>query len=415
MKTAHLTTLFVFALFFAAYGEKDIRPRFERMRPIEGVFSLGQRGKLVVTDDLFGQCRNYPNDIRLFGADGTQWPFFVHVPRQTTETGRLTPEIRNRSFVEGSEPYLQFDLLIPETNGKAPVHNRLELTTSGRDYVRRVEVFSGEPAGRMAAGYLIDFSAQRNARNRMIRYPASDAKRLSVRIYSNARSVDETFRLSSAQLHFRTVTEVERETVAAVQLDIPAREQEKGAQTFLFDLGETGRPVEFARLKVGTASYARSVCIYGRNTDRDPWKWVGGGAIHKLDDDQQEEIELHAKHRFIKLQVFHYDDQPLAIEALELQAVPRYLVFEAASAGEGAVCFRAWEMKPPRYDLKGRLQAEAIRDLPQVHTLNAVTNETAKTQSWRKYAGLLGMVAVGAVSLMVVGIIVSMLRQQKSI
>ena len=165
MKIFPLTTLLLIGTLPAVFGEKDLRPTFELMRPIEGSFNAGQRGKLVVTDDLFGQCRSYPNDVRIFGADGTQWPFFMHVPKQTTETGKLTPEIINRSFVEGSEPYLQVDLLVPQSNGKAPIHNRLELITSGRHYVRRVEVFSGEPAGRMATGYLIDFSAQRNARN----------------------------------------------------------------------------------------------------------------------------------------------------------------------------------------------------------------------------------------------------------
>ena len=71
-------------------------------------------------------------------------------------------------------------------------------------------------------------------------------------------------------------------------------------------------------------------------------------------------------------------------------------------------------MNPPRYDLKGRTKTETIKNIPQFRTMHAISNTAAKAQPWRKYSGLLGMVAVGAVSLLVVGIIVSMLRQQKS-
>jgi hypothetical protein len=403
-------------LLVAHAGEKDLRPRFELARDVEGSFTTGQRGRLVVPGDVFGQSRDFPNDLRILGRDGTQWPYFLHIPKETAEAGELEPEILNRSFVSGREPYLQFDLVIPRSGGEKPVHNQIELATSGHDFVRRVEVFSDEPEeadGLMAVGHLIDFSRQRGARNRTVRYPASDSSRLHVRIYSNAQKADESFSLTAVKLRYRTVAVADRERVDAVEVDVPDREKEKGAQTRMFDLGHVNRPAGFVIFKVETASYARSVSVYGRNDGHEPWKWVGGGEIHALEEDEQLEIKLRARHRFLKLHIFHYDDQPLSIHSIQLEVIPRYLIFEAASDGQAGLYYRAWDLKPSRYDLKGRIKTEAIAELPVYQLLKVEPNETARSQPWRKYSKVLGILAVAAVSLLVIGIIVSMLRQQK--
>lgn len=417
-KQTVIISLMVAALSVESAEEKNLKSRFELTREIDGTFAGGQRGRLVVAGDLFGQSRDFPNDLRIIASDGTQWPFFLHLPKETAETKTLSPEILNRSWVAGSEPYLQFDLVVPSTDGPARIHNRLELVTSGRDYVRRVEIFSGVPKesnGHMATGYLIDFSRQRNARNRTLRYPASDARRLHVRIYSNAQSADETFDLSSARLHYRAVVKVERETVGFIEMEVSEREQEKDAATWILDVGNRDRPVEFITFDSANKSYARCVSVYGRNTVREPWRWVGGGAIHVLADDRETQIKLHATDRFLKVYVFHYDDPPLAIDSIHLEAVPRYLVFEAATAGRAELCFRAWDIKAPRYDFKGRIDPETLSGLPIFQTLDAAENQAAKKQPWRKYSKHLGILAVGGVSLLVLWIIASMFRQQRMV
>lgn len=417
MNRPRLILLLFSGLLLSAFAEeKDLRPRFELACGIEGSFTVGEHGRLRVPADVFGQSRDYPNDLRILADDGTQWPCFLHHPKETIETGELEPEILNRSFVSGREPYLQFDLAIPRSGEKQCVHNQLELATSGHDFVRRVEVYSDEPGkdrGLVAVGHLIDFSRQRGARNRTLRYPASDSDRLHIRIYANAQKADESFELSAVKLRYRTATEVERETVDAAEMTVPDREKEKAAQTHMFDLGVENRPVGFISFNVETPAYARSVSAYGRNTVHEPWKWVGGGAIHALENDRQTEIKLRARHRFLKLHVFHYDDQPLSIRSIRLEAVPRYLVFEAASAGSAGLYYRAWDIKPARYDLKGRIKPESIANLPVFQVRDAMPNDVAKTQPWRKYSKVFGMLAVAAVSLLVVGIIASMLKQQK--
>ena len=113
--------------------EKNLMPRFERVREIDGSFAVGERGRIVVPSDVFGQARSFPADLRILAADGTQWPFFLHLPKTSAEDAVFDLEILNRSFVSGRESYLQFDLIIPEKFGKKPIHNQVELVTLGHD------------------------------------------------------------------------------------------------------------------------------------------------------------------------------------------------------------------------------------------------------------------------------------------
>lgn len=416
MKLRCMLLLFSLGLLTTVNAEAgNLQSRFELMRSIDGTFHSGQRGRIVVPDDVFGQTRSFPNDLRIFASDGTQWPFFLYIPQEKGDAKVMGVEILNRSWVAGAEPYLQFDVAIPEVAGKPPVHNRLELVTTGRDFVRRVEIFTGDPAlpaGHMASGYLIDFSKQRDARNQIVRYSDSDVARLHIRIYPNAQAADETFGIVSARLYHRATDEVEREPVGFRDADVDKREQQEGAQTRILDIGQPDRPVEFISFDVPDSSYARCVSVYGRNSEHEEWRWVGGGEIHALPADRSDTVKLHARSRFLKMEVFHYDDQPLAIEAIRLEAVPRYLIFEAATDGRVDLYFRAWDVDAPRYDLRGRIKDADIAGLPIFQTLETKPNASARVHPWWKYSKLLGGLAIAAVSLLVIWIIISMLRQQ---
>ncbi len=391
----------------------NLRARFELERPLEGNFGAGQLGRVTIADDVFGQARDFPNDVRIIGRDGTPWPFFLYVPCRTGEARVIDLKILNRTWVEGPAPYLQFEVAIPEVDGKPPVHNQLELVTTGSEFVRRVDILSVDPPqGRMASGYLIEFSNRQDARNRIVRYPDTDRPRLQVRIYPNARSAGETFEISKVCLRRQTENEPEREPVRFVELPVDGRDRNEHAQTRILDVGQTGRPVEFITFAIGNTAYTRCVSIYGRNKDLEAWQWVGGGEIHALEDDRNDRVRLHAACRFLKVQIFHYDDLPLELRAIRLEAVPRYLVFEAATAGGASLCFRGWDINAPRYDLPSRIDKDRLDNLPVAATLDTRPNAIAKIHPWRRYSKLLAGMAVGAVSLLVVWIIVGMIRRQ---
>lgn len=412
MKLCYLIMVLLVSACFA--GADTLWTRFELECPLEETFSADQRARVVIPDAVFGQARNFPNDIRIIDTEGTQWPSFLYVPKEGITTASIRLNIRNQVWVVDPEPYLQFEVVIPSINGETPVHNRLELNTSGQEFVRRVEIRAGDDAaGRMAAGYLIEFSGQRDARNRIIRYPDSDAGRLRVRIYPNAQSAQETFEISGVSLHHQTEKAVERKEVSFSQISVDASDHADDAQVHVLDLGHPNRPVERIQFEVENASYARRVSVYGRNSEQEEWQAVGGGEIHALPDDRNDRIRLNARHRFLRVLIYHYDDLPLEIRSIRLTAVPRYLVFEAASESPASLYFRAWDMAAPRFDLRKRVADGEIDRVPVVDIGDAQPNARIKINPWRRYSRLLAGLAVAGVSLLVIWIIVSMLRQQK--
>ena len=411
-----IAILFLLGISLPAYGAESLHDQFDSTQKINGIFEMGQQGRLRVNGALFDQSHDFPNDLRIIDNNGTQWPFFLHIPQETQDKETLVPNILNRSFVSGDESYLQFDLVLPtakDTNGR---HNQIELITSGEDYVRRVEIYTGNPpAGLMATGYLIDFPRQRNARNQIIRYPDSDTSRLHIRIYSNALDANETFDIIASNFHYRTLpVQADREIVGFQELDVPESEKNDNAQTHILDLKYINRPVEFITFKTSRTSFARSVAVYGRNTLLDSWIWEGGGTIYSLENDHEIEIELEAASRFLKVQIFHYDDTPLPLEALELAALPRSLVFEAASAGEAELCFGSLKTEAPRYDLIQRIDQKTIPQLVTYSTQQTITKTKTETQPWCNHPKLFSGLAVGFVSLLVLWVITRMFRNMST-
>ncbi len=389
--------------------------RFERMQAIEGSFAPGVRGRIAATGDLFGEARSFPDDLRIVGADGTEWPFFLYVETERPDAAIVHPIILNQTWVGGDDPYLCFELSIPRVDGQAPVHNALELCTTGDRFIRRVEILAATgtgPVGRMGEGYLIEIQQPGPARNRTVRYPPSDAARLEVRIHANAEASSERFELLSATLRHRSERPVGREPVAFAEMAVPKSEQEEGTDTRILDTGWAGRPVEFVSFDVSTPSYVRCVRVLGRNAEHEPWRRVGGGAIHALPGDDATTVRVRAACRYLKVRLVHHDDPPLALDAIRLDAIPRWLVFESASEGSARIYFRAWDVAAPRYDLQERMGGGDPLALPQYQTRPSEPNADARIQPWRKYSKVLGGVAVGGVSLVVLGVIVRMLRQQ---
>lgn len=387
---------------------------FETVLQIDGDFIIGQKGKLLLPDNAFSQTINFPNDIRLLGEDETQWPFFLYVPNDKTE--KLIPKILNRSYVSGKEPYLQFDLLIPPIHGSQPIHNWLELTTTGHNYIRRVELSIAnkeQPTAQIESGYLIDDSRHRNANNKVIRYPMTDINRVRVRIYTNAKSPTENIELKGVRLQYLRENPEYKQTVKFDMLDIPTREQLEYAKTYLLDIGYANRPTEFITFEVENSSYVRSVSIYGSNDVNEQWKWVGGGEIHALEGNEKNTLRFINKKRFLKIHVFYYDDLPLEIKSINLGALPRFLVFEATTKGKSSLCFGNSKIKTARYDLKNRVTEDEFQKLPIHHTLPDDSTQYIQKNRWQKYSKLLSSIIIIAVSLLVVRVIITMLRRQE--
>jgi hypothetical protein len=409
-------SVLVLAAFCAHSGADEIAARLELCRPVLGSPEAGSRGRLRITGDVFDQARSFPADLRILDDAGTQWPFFITTPVDRTLSKKRVPQILNKAFVGGQEPHWEFDLLLPEKDRLAG-HNRLEVSTSGSDFVRRVEIFRDAESGaraHLASGYLISFPGTRDARNQTVSYPDSDVARLHVQIYTSAKNATEQFGVQSASIYCLNKISAERESVPAVRCPVPAKETDERVQTFILDAGFKNRPVEFITFDVAGTSFVRCVSVYGRNVEKEPWQRAGGGGIHRLEKDVETTIHVQTASRWLKVDIRQDDNLPLDIRDIRLEAVPRYLVFEAASELPARLCFRGWDIPAPRYDLHRRVPETDAMTLPLFATGSVKANpQGASEPFFRKYSKVLSAAAVGAVSLLTVWIIISMMRRQQ--
>lgn len=412
MKNVLFAFLTVAAL-CAQGNDNGVASRLELCRPLKDGPVKGTAGRLRVPGDVFDQARNFPADLRILDDAGIQWPFFITVPVDRTLSEQRTPQMLNKAFVGGSDPHWEFDLVMPEESQGA-VHNRLELSTSGSDFVRRVEISIDEGA-HLGSGYLICFPNNRNARNNTISYPDSDAVRLHVQVYASAKNAGETFEVHNATVYCRNKISAERETVDAVRCHVPEQETDGRSQIFILDTGFKNRPVEFITFDVVDTSFVRCVSVFGRNEENEPWSSAGGGEIHRIGKDAETTVRIRAPYRWIKIDVRQDDNLPLDIRAIGLEAVPRYIVFEAAGKLPARLCFRGWDIPSPSYDLKKRISEQTALPLP-VYRLDPVQSnpQGASPSLFRKYSRSLGAVAVGIVSLLTIWVIISMMRRQQS-
>ncbi len=413
------------SLLFSLVGLLPAAPRtmaaaeessFEWRAEVMGDFTVGQRGRLHVGDAVFDQSLSFPDDVRLFGQTGVQWPYFLYVADDQPPGRTLTVTVMNQLWVDSADPYMQVDLLIPRETDVPLRHNRLELETGGEQFIRRVEIYdvqTGRPDGRMGSGCLINDHRHREAVNRVVRYPVSDTERLRVRIYANALEAETSINLIRAHVMLDDVREAERESVPFTRMEATDREQEKGVQILLLDTGVANRPVERIVFDVKTPSFNRSVAVYGRHHPRESWTWLGGGEIHALGESLQNAVRISAACRYLSVRLYHYDDQPLAIDRVSLEARPRYLVFEAATAGHAALYFRGVEVPAPQYDIQSRRAGMTVSNLP-IYELKSPEPVVSggKAALIRRCMKWMGSLAVGSVSLLVLWIIVRMIHRQ---
>jgi len=409
---------FLMTMALCALGDKsDVASRFELCCPLADPPAKGVRGRLRIPGDVFDQSRNFPADLRILDENGTQWPFFIAKPSDRTFSEKQTPQILNKAFVDGPEPHWEFDLVMPEDKPGA-VHNRLEISTSGNDFVRRVEISRSKEGGlsaHLGSGYLISFPNNRNARNNRITYPDTDVARLHVNVFTSAKNADEHFEVQRVAVYCQDKISAEREPVDATQCAVPENETDKRTQTFILDSGFQKRPVEFITFEVTDASFARCVSVSGRNVENEQWRNAGGGEVHRFEKGEKTTISVRAPYRWVKISVRQDDNLPLDIRSIRMEAIPRYLAFEAVSELPARLCFRGWDLPAPRYDLRTRTSEATSLTWPVVELEAMQPNVSAGSVCfYRKYSSLIGAVIIGGVSLLVIWIIISMMRRQPS-
>lgn len=391
---------------------------FAWRRPIPGPTETGELLRIPITEDLYGLTSRFPNDIRVLDEDGTPWPFFHYAPRPQHTTDPVPHTILNRAWFAGgpAEPsYYRLDLQIfPDNTGRPRQHNQVRLTTTGSDFIRRVEIYGAESPGDwglLGAGYLVNHRHPRRVED-IVTYSEASYPYLQIRVYANVRNALEEVEVSSIALQRRTTTRpyATRE-IPHELLPLPRSERQDDTQIILLRTTYAGQPVHSIRI-TAQGDYVRRVTLSTRNTDRDPWRFAGSGDVYQVGPLRQTTLIANGRGAFWKLHIPHYDDAPLEIEELELRTAVDYLIIEAASERDAMLYFGSDRVTSARYDLRARFEQMSLSpdSLPERILEERQTNPAHQLHRMQRLEPWLIPAAIAVASLTVVWIVVRMFR-----
>ncbi len=308
---------------------------FEWMRPIIGDVQTGRIFRVAIPPDVYAQCDSFPHDIRIFDDRNAQWPFFLQSRPPKLAHTVLSAESVNAAWVEGNERYFRIDLAVErQADALRTRHGRVSVHSTGQDYVRRVEIYGSDDQtawGLLGKGYLVSVHDPRRIEENAVDYPESDFPHLQVRVYPNTRDARETFDIIRVLLQIERTEEIPTYRLHAQTIPTPSSDLVDEAQVLVLDLGYEHHPVEAVRLQASGGDYMRHVVIHTRDHADAPWRFGGAGDIHRIGSSVKDEIPVRREGRYIKCEIYHYDDAPLTLDVIEAHAIRDYLIIEAQS------------------------------------------------------------------------------------
>ena len=388
----------------------------EWMRPLDGAVVVGQIYRIEVPPDVMGRSHRFPTDMRIIDAEGRQWPFYLESMEERTVYQSIATESINQAWVEGAEPYARVDLHIkdPPTGHPRYRHSQVTMRTTGRDFIRRVEVLGSDDQVSWASlgkGFLIEVREPRPISESTVYYPVSDYPFVQIRVYPNARNANERFTVNNPGLFMDVTAERPGRPVALKQLETPKADRVADANVVLVDLQHDHQPVRYVRLRGGRGDYFRRVVIYVRNDEKGAWRYAGSGDIHRIGSSVKDQVRVNVSGRFLKCELYHYDDAPLELESIEVVSARPFLLVEALHDRPAVLYYGSPFVDSPRYDLQARLAQQAAPVQDTLSLGEPLRNPAAKRQGYGSWGPWLAGAAIGLASLAIILVIVRMFKR----
>jgi len=412
------------ALLLLCLGVRDVNAveikSFEWMRPIVEGSSPGTIFRVEVPSDIYARSHNFPDDIRIYDANEKQWPFFLEYEQAQSGFREVPADRVNMAWTEGPDQYLRLDLRVrrDESSSGRPKHNHVLLETSGRDFIRRVEVFGSEDQSTWALlgqGYLIDVSEPGRIEESAVHYTPSDYPFVQVRVFPNARNAMESFSINRADIRTIEPATATTRIVPHQRLEVPKNEQRPDAEVVLLDLENEHHPVESIVLRAEGGDYLRRVVVSIRDDSNEPWRYAGAGDIHRIGVSTKDKIPLQGHGRYIKCELYHYDDPPLQLSTIEVRTTRSHLVIESQSGSDPVLYYGGQFVTAPQYDLKSRAKMKSKEEWGLGSLGDAAPNPAFRKTGYGSWGKYLATGAVGLASLAVMMVLVRMFKRIPSV
>lgn len=368
--------LAVGALCFPLAASADFALKeWTRWRDIQIADKNAPSGHVLVELDgkVFASSQSDLSDLRVVDQTDAEVPSMPIIQREESSIENRTVEMLDRALSENGNYSFTLDL------GDDPQrHNRIELETESRNFSRQVRIETSDDNRGWAVirndGYIFDFSRDTKAEFLEVSYPVSTKRYVRVTI-ANGR--ERPIEISEVSVQFSAEQE---ETLKGWPVSIKSRtiDQKLKAAVFDLDLGYAKVPVSRIELQTSARNFHRHVEIEGNNqtgneqgAGRQYWASVGSGEIYSVAMDQANRRHLQvdfpeSRYRFLRVKIFHYDDQPLEFTGFKLSGHSRQLLFRREAGKSYRLFYGNAEAAAPRYDLEQLSSYLELSKLPVI-------------------------------------------------
>lgn len=398
-------------------AQGDPRGPFNWRQSIEGGLESGALYRLRLPPEVFDGCKMFPADLRLLDQAGAEWPFYLWTPSE--EGGEIPRQatLLGQTVITSGPHRVELDLRVePRGREATPRHDRVIVQTSGRDFLRRVEVLGsadGTDWQPMGAGFLVDQSAPQQIVNRVVTYPPTDLPFLRLRIHPDAKGGAETLDVPHVAVALLETAAVELDEVPIELLSVPAEEQKAGVQVLIGDAGVRNRPLRHLRVEAEGGHFALPVKVYGRNAETNRWRWIADGGVQRWGAQVRDEIQVKGTtYRFFKVELYHYENPPVDVRRVTGAAVPHTLVFRAGGGAAPFLYYGGVGLSLPRYDLQRETPPRRAAEAVEVRLGQQQINPQRLARGLQSYGHWLTMMAAGVVALLGVVVIVHFVRRR---
>jgi hypothetical protein len=327
----------------------------------------GRLYRAMIPGPVFDGSQSFPADLRVLDEEGNEWPFLIHKPEPPV-TRVLRTRVLQRGETNAPSRQLRVELELLDERGRASTatHDRIAISMSGQDFVRRVELLGSADRiawERVGQGYLIHQMRDRQANVRLLNYAYTDARFLQLRIHPSAHKADEPLEAQAFEVFVRSEAEppLHAWTVPA-EPEAPGAER-TGIQTVYLDTGHRFLPVRRIELHAAEPQFARPVKVYGRNDATNQWRWIADGGLHRMAGQERLHVDLrNTPFRFLKVDLFHYEEAPLTLTNATISMEPLYLVTTPQRDAHAHLYFGTDSYELPHYEWARRLRPAQLAD-----------------------------------------------------
>ncbi|MHC4461683.1 MAG: DUF3999 family protein [Planctomycetota bacterium] len=332
-------------------------------------------GGLILTPEVYNAARLDLADIRLVDADGQQMPYVLAKPKDITESRNYQPAVINRSISADRAAMITLDF------GKQVVKNSLEVVTRGNNFRRAVKVEGSndniEFFTVVEQAYVFAISYRR--RFEQVDLPANDYRYLRISVLPMAEG--EKSPVINEVRAFKTAREpAKRQLVEMVHVE-HSEDEKSSSSIYVYDLAYRRLPVSEIELDVADDSFYRYVTLEGRDAatrkvklDSEDnrqrfrevevnWERIISDAIYRYttaDRKKREKLVLRLPsegrvYRYLRITIRNYDDKPVTVQSASAKMITHMIVFAAEDNAAATLYVGSESARPPRYDLKQRL------------------------------------------------------------